>query len=87
MILFKPPDLKTMKARLKELDSERKMKNQLDFALWCPLCDYLYYPIAEWPKTCSCCKRRPDHGYHRVNKDGRIIVHFKGQKMLKESFK
>ncbi len=86
MKLFKAPAIKTMKARLKELTDVGIKRNQQEFALWCNYCDYLYFPIREWPRLCTGCKRHIKDGYNRVNKDGRIIIHFKGQKTLKEAF-
>lgn len=75
-----------MRMRLKELIDAGLKKNQQKFALWCPRCDYLYFPIREWPRVCSCCKIHIKDGYYRVNKEGNITVWFKRQKTLKDSF-
>lgn len=86
MKLFKQPSPKTMKARFNELTDLGVKKNQQKFAIWCSTCDYLWFPIREWPRLCTCCKKRFQNGYNRVNKDGNTLVYFKGQKMLKDAF-
>ncbi|PWI47577.1 hypothetical protein CEE45_11025 [Candidatus Heimdallarchaeota archaeon B3_Heim] len=86
MARFKTPKPKELRRRLREIIDIGLRKDNQKFALWCPNCDYLYFPYRKFPKVCPLCKQYIKWGWHRVNKDGKVTIHFSGQKTLKEAF-